>query len=744
MTSQGRRQRTVAADERCVQAYAGADLPEAGAALVAVGGYGRTELAPYSDLDVVLVADDDVVLGSGAEQVWYPLWDSGTKLDHSVRTFSGTLEAAAGDLRVALGLLDMRHLAGDPNLTLRLRTQVLTHWRRTAKDRLPELRRMVESRHQLMGELAHVSVPDIKEAEGGLRDAGVLKALVATWLVDVPHVDLERSRRALLDARDVLHEVAGRAGDRIGPDVWAELAPGLGLADAAAVQRHLRVLGRRIAHLSRLTWRRTDDVLLRPSSPAAVRRPRLEPLGPGVALSAGEVVLAGDADPAADPLLLLRAAALAAERDVELSPTSTARLVREGSELPDPWPEGARQLFVRLLAAGPGLRAVWETLEETGATDRILPEWERIRLRPHASVIHRFTVDRHLVETCIEASALIRHVGRPDVLMVAALLHDIGKGELTQHSVAGEPIARASATRMGFDERSVDLIGTLVRWHLLLAETASARDPDDPATARRVTERVPDLEALNLLRALTESDARATAPKAWSSWRANLIDDVGRRAAEALGGAQVEALAKPTWAEVAVPKAVRKGATCIDVELLEDGAQVTVIAPDRLGLLADVAALFATQRASVRAARAWSQGTVAVSVWDIADAHLDGAVLRQRFEAIAAGRLDPAERLRRTLGEGLAPTVVVRPEASSRSTVLEVRAADRTGVLYLACSALAAQGLSVRSAHVDTLGPQAVDVFYVQEEGAGALGDLRASQAAHAVREALTPPSVPG
>ncbi len=740
MTAQGRRERTAAADERCVQAYAGAALPDTGAALVAVGGYGRSELAPYSDLDVVLVADDDVALGSGAEQVWYPLWDSGTKLDHSVRTFTGMLEAAAGDLRVALGLLDMRHVAGDPNLTLRLRTQVLTHWRRTAKARLPELRQMVESRHQLRGELAHVSVPDIKEAEGGLRDAGVLKALVATWLVDVPHVDLERSRLSLLDARDVLHEVSGRAGDRIGPDVWAELAPGLGLADAAAVQRHLRVLGRRIAHLSRLTWRRTDDVLLRPSSPAAVRRPRLEPLGPGVALSAGEVVLDADADPT-DPLLLLRAAALAAERDVELSPTSTARLVREGSALPDPWPEGARQLFVRLLAAGPGLRAVWETLEETGAMDRILPEWERIRLLPHASVIHRFTVDRHLVETCIEASALIRHVGRPDVLMVAALLHDIGKGELTEHSVAGEPIARAIATRMGFDERSVDLIGTLVRWHLLLAETASARDPDDPATVRRVTERVPDLEALNLLRALTESDARATAPKAWSSWRANLIDTVGRQAAEALGGAQVEALVKPTWAEVAVPKAVRKGATCIDVELLEDGAQVTVIAPDRLGLLADVAALFATQRASVRAARAWSQGDVAVSVWDIGDAHLDGAVLRQRFEAIAAGRLDPAERLRRTLGEGLAPTVVVRPEASSQSTVLEVRAADRTGVLYLACAALAAQGLSVRSAHVDTLGPQAVDVFYVQEEGAGALGDLRASQAAHAVREALTPTS---
>jgi [protein-PII] uridylyltransferase len=177
---------------------------------------------------------------------------------------------------------------------------------------------------------------------------------------------------------------------------------------------------------------------------------------------------------------------------------------------------------------------------------------------------------------------------------------------------------------------------------------------------------------------------------------------------------------------------------CLEVLPLDDGARVTLIAPDRVGLLADAAALFATQRASVRAARAWSQGEVAVSVWEVADEHLDAAVLRQRYDAITSGRLDPSARLRRGLGQGLAPTVVVRPEASSQATVFEVRAADRTGVLYLVCAALAAQDLSVRSAHVDTLGPQAVDVFYVQESGAGALTDERASEAAHAVRHALT------
>ena len=149
------------------------------------------------------------------------------------------------------GLLDLRHLTGDPNLTLRLRTTVLTAWRRDARDRLPALHTLVRSRHDLLGELAHLSVPDLKEAEGGLRDATVLKALVASWLVDVPHVPLERSRQALLDVRDVLQGVAGRATDRVAPEAWDDLADGLGLADAAAAQRHVREHGRRGSVTSR-------------------------------------------------------------------------------------------------------------------------------------------------------------------------------------------------------------------------------------------------------------------------------------------------------------------------------------------------------------------------------------------------------------------------------------------------------------------------------------------------------------
>ncbi|UUZ59821.1 [protein-PII] uridylyltransferase [Nocardioides sp. B-3] len=739
MTASERTIRTAAADELCRAAYDKAGGPDTGVALVAAGGYGRGELAPQSDLDVVLVHDDDVDPGAVAEQVWYPLWDSGSRLDHSVRSLSEMTTAAQEDLKVALGLLDIRHLAGDPNLTLRLRSTMLAARRRQARERLPALRDLVAKRHEVIGELAHVSVPDIKEAEGGLRDATVLKALEATWLVDASSPELETSRQALLDFRDLLHDEIGRPSDRVAPEVWAPLAVALGLEDAEAAQRHVREIGRRLSHLSRLTWRRVDDVLARPVSVKGARRPSLEPIAPGIALARGEVVLAAKARPDLDPVMLLRAAAEAAERDVVLAPATAARLVRDCPPLPAPWPEEARDALVSLLASGPGLLPVWETLEETGALSGFLPEWERIRTLPHASPIHRFTVDRHVIETCIEASALIRHVARPDVLLVAALLHDIGKGELTEHSVAGEPIARDIATRMGFDDDAVDLIALLVRHHLLLSEIATSRDPDDPATLEALLAKVSGAEALALLRSLTEADSRAASPKAWSTRRAGLIDRLSRHARAAVAGDPPPADA--ATGDVAVPDAVRRGGVSVRVESDAGGARVTVLAPDRVGLLADAAAVLALQRATVRSARARAQESgdvsVGVSVWEVGEADLDAAVLRERPVAISEGRVDAATRLSRPVATGLEPVVVVRADASRRATVLEVRMDDRPGVVWLVCHALAKLDLSVRSAHVSTLGPQAVDVFYVRERDAGALSEHRAAAAAHAVRAAV-------
>lgn len=732
MTAADRVRRTAEADALCRAAYDAAGLPGTGVALVAVGGFGRAELAPYSDLDVVLVHDPATGLGEAADRLWYPLWDSTWRLDHSVRSLPEMVDAAERDVRVASGLLHVRHLAGDAAVSLQLRTTMLAEWRRLARTRLPELRDLMVRRHQLMGELAHAAVPDLKEAEGGLRDATILRSLTATWLVDVPP-DLERSRSALLDVRDALQMVADRASDRIHPEHWRPLAEGLGLPDALAAQTHVREIGRRLTHLSRLTWRRVGDALVRPRP--GPRRPRLLPIARGVALASGEVVLDGTARPADDPVLLLRAAVAAAEHDVVLAPPTAARLARECAPLPEPWPAEARRLLVRLLASGPGLLGVWETLDETGALRSFLPEWEQIRLLPQASGIHRFTVDRHCVETCVEAAALMRSVARPDVLVLAALLHDIGKSSLVEHSVAGAPMAREFLLRTGFDAEVVDLVGLLVRWHLLLARTATTRDPDDPATIELVTAAVGTVEALDLLAALTEADARATSPQAWSAWRARLVLDLARRARTALGTSPAPVPQPPP---VVVPEEVAEGGIAITLEPIEDGARVTVLAPDRVGLLADLAAMFALRRVRVRSARIWAQGHVGVSVWEVEDGHLDAAVLRHQYAAVRDGRVDPARRLGGGDRPGPGPSVAVRPEASAQATVLEVRTADRLGVVHLVCAALARLDIAVRSAHVDTLGPQAVDVFYLQEGSAGVLSDQRAADAARAVRAALS------
>ncbi len=743
MTAEDRAQRTEAADALCRAAFSTAfgDPAYPGAALVAVGGYGRGELAPHSDLDLVLVHDAAVDVGEAAHQLWYPLWDANVTVDHSVRALTEVTETAAADVRVALGLLDARHVAGDPTVALRLRTGVLARWRRDARRNLPRLQELVRERWERGGELAHAAVPDIKESAGGLRDATVLKALVASWLVDVPHADLERCRLQLLDIRDVLQAAAGRATDRVVPELWPALAEGMGLADDQEAQRLLRQIGRRTAHLARLTWSRADRLLAPPQrhGQGRPRRPELEPVAPGVAVSSGEVVLDRGARPQADPLLVLRAAEAAAARGMMLAPPSAARLASAAPPLPEPWPFEARDLLVRLLSAGRGLLPVWETLDETGAVDLMLPEWQAIRLLPHATPVHRFTVDRHVVESCIEAARLIRRVERPDVLLVAALLHDIGKGGRHDHSAAGEPVARQVAARMGFAVPDTETVARLVRWHLLLSETATSRDLDDPATVEVVAERVGDVRTLDLLEVLTEADARATAPQAWTKWRAGLVGSLAERVRRHLA-APSEPPGDDTEPQVpgGLSADLRRdpGYLHVDVAAAPDGSQLTVTGADRIGLMADVAGALALMRAPVRSARAWTLDGVAISQWHLAGELPEEPIVRRRLASVVNGATDPAERLRGRPG-ALPPSVAVRHDASREATVLEVRTDDRPGVVFLACRALARLGLSVRSAHVDTIGPQALDVFYVQEQDAGALPDQRAADAAHAVRRDL-------
>jgi len=500
-------------------------LPATGAALVAIGGYGRGELSPSSDLDVLLLAADgydDGLLSALANKLWYPLWDANVSLDHSVRNESELRATATGDLRVALGLLDMRHVAGDAALTLATRSTTLADWRRAAKHRLPRLAAYTRERWIRVGDLGHVTTPDLKEAHGGLRDVTLLRALLASWLVDVPAVELDRLAGELLEIRDALHETTGRHTDRLVADYATEVAERVGLLDAAVLRSSLVETGRAIGHLASVALRNVDW-LLTPPRTVGPRRPVLDVVGSGVATYRGEVVLTEKAVPARDPLLGLRAAEAAATRGLVLTDAAAARLGRELAPMPVPWPGEGRAMFGRMLASGPALVDVWESLDQYGVVDSLLPEWKRVRHLAPQSAVHRFTVDRHLVETCVEVAPFLDQVDRPHLLVTAALLHDIGKGDEGDHSEIGELAAADIAGRMGLRDTDVAVVARLVRHHLLLVEVATSHDLDDPRTAAAVAAAVVDVPTLALLEILTEADALATGPQAWSPWRKQLV-----------------------------------------------------------------------------------------------------------------------------------------------------------------------------------------------------------------------------
>jgi [protein-PII] uridylyltransferase len=721
-------------------------VPTEGVALVAVGGYGREELSPYSDLDVMLVhAENYPRVDELAAQIWYPLWDSRTRLDHSVRTIAQAQQAAADDHRVALGLLDARHVAGDSHLTLQLRSVLMADWRRTAKTRLPALAEACRDRARTVGELAHLAEPDLKEAYGGLRDAVVLRALVASWLVDVPHPVVERARLDLLDIRDELHAVAGRSTDRLVADVAGDVATRLGMSDRDELLRHVYSTGRTLAHVCDVSWRRIESLMARP--PRLRRRhrsggPLLLALDEGVAQHEGEVVLMPDARPERDAALGLRAAAVAADRELVLSPAVCARLASSAAALPEPWSGEARRLFCALLGAGPGLLEVWEAMDQAGYVSRLLPEWDGVRFRPPQSAVHRFTVDRHLLETCVEASKMVRDVRRPDLLLVAALAHDLGKAVDGDHSVTGAVIAARVARRMGFTEAEADTITLLVRQHLVLAQVATRRDLDDPMTVELVTGIVGNTDTLDLLEALTYADARAAGPAASSPWRMRLVGELSRRVRAELsgGGAGIWDESPP----VPVPElhqVVGVGRLGVTVSEHHGDLRINVAVPDQVGTLSTVAAVLAVERLAVRSAVITSVEGLGISQWTVAGSLPDPVRLRDRLAVALRDDSDLVRRLTArdsSVSRGPASRVDLLPEASETATVLQVRAHDRPGLLYDVTAAIASTGADIRSAHVSTLGAECVDVFYLTDQHGSPLDGEDARVTAKSVLDRLT------
>jgi len=683
-------------------------------ALVAVGGYGRRELLPRSDLDVLLLHGGRDDIASIADRIWYPVWDSGAELDHAVRTVPQARRVARADLKVALGLLSARHVAGDPDLTERLRAGALEDWRSAAPARLAELHAAHDERARTSGELAFLLEPDLKEARGGLRDVHAIQAVAAAWVAPAPGPKVRTAYEQILDARHALHEVTGRRLDRLVLEEQDEVARALGLLDGDVLLRMLAGAARTVAYAVDHAFRQADRLRGR-----RLRRRQAErrPLADGVVEQDGEVVLARAADPASDPALVLRAAAAAAQAGLPLAPRTLDRLT-ECPPLPVPWPAAARDSLLALLGAGQAAVSVWEALDTEGLVTALIPDWERVRNRPQRNPLHTFTVDRHLAEAAAHAAALTREVARPDLLLLAALLHDVGKGWPGDHSVTGEVVARDVGRRIGLPAPDVELVASAVRFHLLLPMIATRRDLDDPVTVKQVATTVRSRVLLELLHALAIADGLATGPAAWNDWKATLVADLVRRVEAVLDGDPMPAPAPLRDDQLALAADGGPAATV-------RGSEVTVVAPDRPGLLWRAAGVLASHRLAVRSANASSVGNTAVTVFDVEpefgdppDATLVAADLRRMLQ----GRLDVEDRLDRRARAVRpqaatipAPKVGLIDDASDTATVIEVRAHDAPGLLWRVGRALGECGLDVRAARVETLGAEVVDVFYVTD-----------------------------
>jgi [protein-PII] uridylyltransferase len=740
-----------------------------GVALVAVGGYGRSELSPHSDIDLLFVIHPKAEIGKATLRgLLYPLWDAGWQVGHAVRTPKEVIEFAAHDLDAATSLLSARLVAG-PREPFDEMMDRRTRW--IAKDARKITRAILDSRterHRRVDRAGWALAPDLKEDAGGLRDLHTVIWLGIVADAPVTSDELGGAGGLLLAVREALHAEVKRKNDRIRIDLQPVVAARLGIHGDDAVDllmARVHSAARTIEHESGVaTEGLIEDVLGGPKRSGSVQT-----LSGGTRIEDGVLVLDSQADDVADGVRLLAHKAATGRRIAH----GTLRQLKKifDREPLQTWDEATRAAFFDLLAA-PGASSALELLDHVDAWSVLMPEWMGIRGRAQHDLYHRYTVDGHSFIAVSEvsrtiasdpmAAAAAEESGRLETLFLAALLHDVGKGSAEDHTVAGERLARSVCARVGLDPDDSDEVAALVRRHLLLPDTATRRDLDDGAVILEVAETAATPRRLRLLYILAAADGRATGPEAWSDWKQALVRELYRKALVALEtgetparsdvaarARQVEAFEPalagrveavldtlpPSYLEAtSVPDMVDEirllldppetgQARCRIDEGTEAGhAAVTVCVPDRPGTLARTAGVLALHRVSVLRAHAYSTTTgLALERFIVQPpAPAPWGALRADLEAVYSGRLALDARLEKKAveyrpSEGVGEVDVrVLQEASAHSSVVEVRTRDALGLLYAITAALSDLDIDIHVAKIDTLGERVVDVFYVR------------------------------
>ena len=724
------------------------DITENNIALTAVGGYGRGELSPGSDLDILLLHAglSPEKLKEFVNAFLYPLWSTNRKVDYSLRTKSETLTAAQDDIKVALGLLDIRHICGNANLTDDVAASALEQWQKEYKKNLPKLRTSLEERHERAGELAYLLEPDLKEARGGLRDINSLRALARLDVIEVALDRVAAAESILMNVRDALHETSQRERDQLLFTEQDKVAALLNYADADVLMLEVAKSARAVDYTASRTWDRIDR-LERLERRSIFKKSRPVGVAKGLVAFDGELAIDEAYEIESDPALGLRAAAIAAQRGLHLTVDACVDMASQLSDLPTPWPRQSREDLVTLIGAGEHMIETFEALDQEGLIARWIPEWSHVRFLPQRNVLHRHTVDRHMLETAFRAVALTRKVHRPDLLLIAALFHDIGKGFPNKdHSDYGEVLIQPLARRMGFDEEDVETLALMVKHHLLLSAVATRRDLDDPQTIAFVLAFIKDAQTLELLHALSIADGEATGTTAWSKWKAGLVQDLVNRCLAAMSGIAPAPQLELTPEQVEMAES---GELRVLLTKRDENFVIEIISPDRTGLLSMVAAVLSISRLDVRSARTRTIGSSAVMTWLVAlDAYAPEPT-QEGLHSLLSKALDREIDINKRIEERInnyrkypgiptaPPVVIATNDLATNATVVEVRTHDKPGVLFNVSRTISKFGVDIRGAIVATLGAEAFDTLYVTDLQGNALSEEKAKILANQVENYL-------
>lgn len=776
--------------------------------LIALGGYGRGEMAPFSDVDLMFLTPhprapwcEQVI-----ESTLYQLWDLKLKVGQAIRTVPELIALAKSDMTVRTAMLESRFLGGDGLLfeeaQSRFTKEVVAG---TAAEFVTAKLAERDERHLKMGDSRYVVEPNVKNGKGGLRDLQTLywigkyihgvrtpaELIEAGLLTRAEYHRFDRAERFFWSVRCQLHLLSGRAEERLSFDLQRELADALRYTDRPgkqAVERFMQfyfLQAKIVGDLTGVFLAQLDEQMgskgRRFALPTFLRRPRRLN---GFVMDRGRLTIAGDNFLAEQPIRLIEMFALAAREGLEIHPRAMraaardARLVDQVRDEPR-----ANALFLDLLADRQRPEVVLRWMNEAGVFGRFVPDFGRVVAQMQFDKYHHFTVDEHTIRAigllaAIErgdlsddhplAAAMFRQLGSRRTLYVATLLHDIAKGRKGDHSVLGAEVALRLGPRFGLDPAETETVSWLVRHHLLLSHTAFKRDLADPKTIDDFVAVVQSPERLRLLLILTVVDIRAVGPAIWTEWKRRLIRTLYEAAEERLrlghkqqGRAEAVAarqealrqrldwtakaarahasrlpdsywLAEPDDALLsnalqmaAAGARIGDEAPSVTADGQEDGAtRVTVFAADRPGLFYRITAGLASAGASVVDARIHTtRDGMALDNLLVQDARgkpYGDKRHRQRLvkhvqEALATSLPPDVPLPQPSRAFAIAPSVTIAEKASRRTTVVEINAADRPGLLATFARTILEQGLVVHSAHIATYGERAVDVFYLTD-----------------------------